>query len=204
MLLTMLIGNRAFQNQLYTDFPYIPRKYVRSVFGSNNGLYTPTHIKLAMALQSDPLSFKLKTIKTNVPIEKGKQAEIQDEDFEKERAEFLRRDTQVTQDVTDEFAQNQAPGDVGTSVMDSSALLEDGNCFECGCCFSLSPFVCFRTDRILCPSTNSSTAQHDSMSGRPSILHGMYGCLRFKSPRRAKFQDCLYRPIRVQTAISRI
>lgn len=141
----ILTGDCAVQNQLYTHFPYIPVTHIRRVFASKNALYTPTHIKLTAEMQSDPLPFTLKTVKTNVSMGKGKQKEMRDEDFEKERAQLLHKDIQVTQDIPDpdEFLQNQAPGDVGTSATDLNAPFEDEGCVECGCCFSPAPFVRF-------------------------------------------------------------
>lgn len=118
---------------------------VRRIFGSNNGLYTPTHIELTAIIQSDDPPFALKTVKTNLPMDKGKQREMRDEDFEKEREHLLLEDIQQTQEVpdADKFPQNQEPGDMGASVPDLDASPEDDGCLECGCCFSPAPFVRF-------------------------------------------------------------
>ena len=134
-----LIHDSAVQSQLYTDFPYIPVKYVRRAFASNNGLYTPTHLQLAADLKSDSPPFKLKTIKSNISVGKGKQKEIQDEDFEKERAHLLLEDIQAIQEVPD----TDKSRDAGTFVTGLNVPPEDEGCLECGCCFSPAPFVCF-------------------------------------------------------------
>lgn len=140
-------------------------------------------------MESGAPLFTLKTVKTNRPTGKGKQKEMQDEDFEQERAWLLLKNAQVAREVPDveEFLQNQTPGNAGDSTADLNVPLEEEGGLECGCCFSLAPFVCFCIDRVIDPQTNSSTAQHDSMSGRSLILHGMYGRLRFQPPRRAQF-----------------
>ena len=133
------MGRCAVQNQLYIDFPCIPVTHVRRTFTSHNGLYTPAHIKLTAEIKSDSRPFRLKTVPTNISVGKGKQKEIRDEDFEKERAQLSLNDIQATQEVpeTDEFPPNQTSGD-GTEL---NAPLEDECCLECGCCFSPAPFV---------------------------------------------------------------
>lgn len=136
----MLIDTRAVQNQLYNDFPYIPVAHVRHVYGSKNGLYTPAHIQLATDLQSDKLPFKLKAAKTSTPAGKGKQKELRDDDFEKERTQLLLDDVWIAHEFPHESLQEEAPGDVENSVMNLNDPLQDE---ECGCCFSPTPFVGF-------------------------------------------------------------
>jgi hypothetical protein len=143
ILPALLMGKYAVQNQLYTDFPRIPVTHVRRIFGSNNGLYTPAYMKLDIEMKTVPLPFRLKAVKTYISVRKGKQKEIRDEDFEKERVQL--KNAQVTQEApeTDESPRNQAPGDVGTSGAELNTPFEDECCLECGCCFSPAPFVCF-------------------------------------------------------------
>lgn len=161
--------------------------YVRRALASNHGLYAPTHIQLNAQMESGAPLFTLKTVKTNRPTGKGKQKEMQDEDFEKERA-WLLKDAQVARGVPDpeEFLRDHTPENAEDSTTDLNVPLEEEGGLECGCCFSLAPFVCFCIDRAPDPQTNSSTAQYDSMSGRSLILHGMYDRLRFQPPRRAQ------------------
>jgi len=121
--------------------------HIRRVLASNHRFYAPTHIQLTAEAESDVPPFTLKTIKTNVFTGKGKGKgkEVQDEDFEEERAWLLLKDVPVTQavPVADEFLQNRAPGDAGTSTRDPHAQPEEDGGLECGCCFSPAPFVCF-------------------------------------------------------------
>jgi len=136
----------------------------------------------------------MKAVKTKIPMGKGKETEIQDKDFEEEKAWLLLRDIPSTQDipVAGELPQNRVPGGTGTSVTDHNVPPEEEDGLECGCCFSPVPFVRSRRSQHSEPLTNSFTAKYDSMSGRPLILHGMYGFLRFQPPRRAQFQDRLH------------
>ncbi|KAF9651340.1 hypothetical protein BDM02DRAFT_857152 [Thelephora ganbajun] len=139
-------------NQLYADFPYVPVTHVRRVLASNNGLYAPTHIQLTAESESDVAPFTMKAVKTKVSMGKGKEREMQDEDFEKERTWLLLKDVPVTQEVsdTDEFVQNQAQGGKGTPATDMNVLLEEEGGLECGCCFSPAPFH----NMIQCPDTH--------------------------------------------------
>ena len=116
--------------------------HVRRALASNNGLYTPTHIQLTAEVELDSPPFTLKTVKTNISMGKGKQREISDEDFSKERAWLLLDNVQVSQEVPDAegFLQDRTPGDVGPPAMDPNVTFEEGG-LECGCCFSPSPFV---------------------------------------------------------------
>lgn len=181
--------------------------HIRRVLASNHGFYAPTHIQLTAEVESDAPPFTPKTVKTKVSIgkRKGKGKEVQDENFEEERAWLLLKDVPVTQAVpaADDFPQIRAPGDTGPSMTEFHTQLEEDGGLECGCCFSPAPFVCFPYPQHSKP-TNPFTAQHDTMSRRPLILHGMHGCLRLQPPWRAQFQDRLYGPIRMQAAISRI
>jgi len=136
----------------------------------------------------------MKAVKTKIPLGKGKEREMQDKDFEEEKAWLLLKDIPTTQDifVADKPLQNQVPGGTGTSTTSPDAPPEEEGGLECGCCFSPVPFVRSRCSKNSERLADPFTAKHDSMSGRPPILHGMYGCLRFQPPRRAQFQDRLH------------
>ena len=74
---------------------------------------------------------------------KGKEREIQDKDFEEERAWLLIEDVPVIPEVlVTEAPQDQAPGGSGTSLTGPTAIPEEEGGLECGCCFSPAPFVC--------------------------------------------------------------
>jgi hypothetical protein len=99
-------------------------------------------------MESDVPPFSLKTIKTSVPrAKKGKQREMQDEDFEKERAWLLLKVLHVAPEDpdVDESLQDRAPGGAGPSMTDLNLPPEEEGGLECGCCFSPSHFVCFLT-----------------------------------------------------------
>lgn len=100
-------------------------------------------------MESDVPPFTMKATKTKTPSRKGKQRETQNKDFEEEKAWLLLKDVPVTQKdpVPDGYPQNQAPGDAGTSSMDPNVPPEEEGGLECGCCFSLAPFVCFSRSR---------------------------------------------------------
>jgi len=73
---------------------------------------------------------------------KGKEREMQDEDFERERTWLLLKDVPTIQEFPVAGSpQDQAPGGAGTLLGESNVLPEDEDGLECGCCFSLAPFV---------------------------------------------------------------
>ena len=86
----------------------------------------------------------MKAVKTKTPLGKGKGKEMQDKDFEEEKAWLLFKDIPVTQEVpiAGGSLQNQALGSTGNPMTDLSVPPEEGG-LECGCCFSTAPFVCF-------------------------------------------------------------
>lgn len=76
---------------------------------------------------------------------KGKEREMRDKDFEEEKAWLLLKDVPLTQDIpaAGGSRRNQAPGGTGPSVTNHDIPPEAEGGLECGCCFSLAPFVCF-------------------------------------------------------------
>lgn len=135
-------------NQLYADFPYVPVSHVRHALNSNNGLYAPTHIQLNSEIESGAPPFKLKTVKTIIYTGKGKQREMQDQDFEIERAWLLLKDDRATLD-SEKPLKDRIPGGVETPIMNSDAQFEGGD-IECGCCFSPASFH----NMIQCPDAH--------------------------------------------------
>jgi len=127
------------QDKLYDDFSRIPRFYIRRVLTSNNGLYAPTHIQLTEEMESNTPPPTMKACRIEVPMEKGKERETQDHDFEEERAWLLLQ----TAPAIDGFLQDQPQGATETPLIDSYAPVEEEGGFECGCCFSPVPFVRF-------------------------------------------------------------
>jgi len=85
----------------------------------------------------------MKAVKTKIPLGKGKEREMQDKDFEEEKAWLLLKDIPVTQKISVAYQplQNQVPGGTGTSGVNPEVPPEEEGGLECGCCFSPVPFV---------------------------------------------------------------
>jgi hypothetical protein len=119
------------------------------VFASNNELYAPTHIQLTTEIDSPTLPFALRAVRTAVSIipgislRKGKQKEMRDDEFEKEKAWLLLNDVRGTR-------QDRVSGETLSPVMGLNVPPE-GGCLECECCFSGSAFVCFRINSTVPP-----------------------------------------------------
>ncbi|TDL14424.1 hypothetical protein BD410DRAFT_203972 [Rickenella mellea] len=110
-------------NQLFMDFPYIPKPHVRAVFFRLNHLYAPTHLRLKEEQKQPTRPYKHKASPTRVSG-KGKG---HDEEFERERKWLLAR-------VNGQASDSQLAEGSQTQLEES----DDG--IECGCCFTAYPF----------------------------------------------------------------
>lgn len=105
--LLFLIQLFVMQKYLQKDFPSFSEGYLRESLNSLNGLYAPTHVFLLDRRPGIKLPF-------NIFRTKGKNKELHDEEFDKEREWIL-------------------------DVMAESDECKDG--IECGCCFAKFRFV---------------------------------------------------------------
>ncbi|KAF8515364.1 hypothetical protein BU17DRAFT_51893 [Hysterangium stoloniferum] len=110
--------------QLQVDFPFIPKGHIRAVLSSNKELYAPTYLYLAYEIETGDLPYKKKRAISRV---KGKDRQLYDEEFNKERDWLANHLASVK-------TANPTEGDHGS---------DDGECedgIECGCCFSTFSF----------------------------------------------------------------
>jgi len=119
--------------RLQEDFPFLPKAYLRESLNSFDGRYAPTYISLAEQQEQyevgkhskRPVKLPYKRRKIAFrPINNGKNKELYDEEFEKERAWVVRE------------------------VMDCDDECEGG--IECGCCFASYRFQ----SMVQCPEAH--------------------------------------------------
>ncbi|KAG6837047.1 hypothetical protein H0H93_015618 [Arthromyces matolae] len=128
---------------LQTAFPFVPKIYLRRIFGSHNGLYAPTHLWLVEQEKERQRQIDageraiLPYTKRATPYRfKGKRAVSQDQELEAERS-WLLGHLESRDDSSSKEAEEEDDG-----------ACEDG--IECGCCFST-----YRFDKMVqCPETH--------------------------------------------------
>ncbi|RDB23527.1 hypothetical protein Hypma_009216 [Hypsizygus marmoreus] len=132
--------------QLRTDFPYIPKAYLRTSLGNCNSLYAPTHLSLRQSEkeyqeqrehhQRVHLPYTRRTTAFR-PNAKGKSRAWKDAEFEAERAW---KDAEFEAErawLLDDLAESKT---TTTGQADDANDDECENGIECGCCFADCPF----------------------------------------------------------------
>jgi hypothetical protein len=122
-----------FKDQLVLDYPLIPKTHIRKIFASHNGLYAPTFLTLRAqeALPSPP--YTRKHYRPYHEPGKGKSRLRHDAEFEEERA-WVVSWVQAEREKEDEKMAEE---------MRRKECEAAGEGLECGCCFSMEPFVSF-------------------------------------------------------------
>ncbi|TFK39205.1 hypothetical protein BDQ12DRAFT_682354 [Crucibulum laeve] len=117
--------------QLQTDFPFIPKPYLRRMLLQHNHLYAPTHLFLAAqkANSPNPLPFSLKTTAFKPSVGKGKHRQLEDDEFSAELAFIRAQQEKDIQKHDEELAQQ----------INQEEYEENGDGIECSCCFDTCP-----------------------------------------------------------------
>ncbi len=121
------------QNQLLTDFPFVPKGYVEEILQQCNRFYAPAHLLLLEQSKLAKQPFKRKASATRVN-NKGKRY---DPEFERER-----------QWLQGKLAECEASGELLRPFgLDEEA---EGGGIACGCCFDDCSFVRFNLTSYIC------------------------------------------------------
>ncbi|KAF8954518.1 hypothetical protein BDZ97DRAFT_1864738 [Flammula alnicola] len=153
---------------LQTDFPFIPKPYLRRSLTRFRNFYAPTHLALAAEEQSyedDPGRHRMymrKSIHYNPAREHRRLQVLIDEAFMEERAwleeQLNLRRPEAGSAAADGGAVQDEAGDAGKGKGKETAVdlpgedepLEDGTGIECQCCFSEYAFV----KMVQCPEAH--------------------------------------------------
>ncbi|KAF8956276.1 hypothetical protein BDZ97DRAFT_1852621 [Flammula alnicola] len=153
---------------LQTDFPFIPKPYLRRSLTRFRNFYAPTHLALAAEEQSyedDPGRHRMymrKSIHYNPARERRRLQVLVDEAFMEERAwleeQLNLRRPEAGSAAADGGAVQDEAGDAGkgkgkekaVDLLEEDEPLEDGTGIECQCCFSEYAFV----KMVQCPEAH--------------------------------------------------
>ncbi|KAI0055178.1 hypothetical protein BV25DRAFT_284450 [Artomyces pyxidatus] len=133
--------------QLYVDFPAIPRGHILDMLDLHEGFYAPTHLFLLKEKNDIVQPYIPEDIEAQLrrPSAKAKKKgkakmTVEDDDFTKERKWLLEK-----------LKNDAAERDAKLAEQMNEAEYEDtGDGIECGCCFSTYPF----DKMIQCPDTH--------------------------------------------------
>ncbi|KZO97505.1 hypothetical protein CALVIDRAFT_479838 [Calocera viscosa TUFC12733] len=117
------------EEQLFEDFPLVPRAHVRSVMEQCAYLYAPTHLRLLQEIKSEALPYTLKARPTPAKT-KGKGKASFDADFEAERDWLVLKLAEDKLRADEELAEK----------LNEQEYEANGEGLECGCCFGDYPF----------------------------------------------------------------
>lgn len=134
-----------------------------------NRLYAPTYLLLLTERRNAAPPDEAATRKASSKKRRGKGKGVQrsDAEFDKERAWLLRKLLE----------------DAATGI--NGAEEDEGEGFECGCCFSNYPFVCFVVFiRMYSRRADRRSEQDDPMPRCPSLLHRLRYLVRLDATRR--------------------